>query len=325
MTAETPVTVRVVRRFDASPERVFDAWLDRETAGKFLFATRTGRMVRVEIDARIGGKFAFVDRRDGEDVEHIGEYLEIDRPRRLVFTFAVPKFSRQSTRVSIDIVPDGAGCALTLTHVGVLPDYANRTEQGWGKILDALAAGLDRGAAHGVVVEPGTIRFERLLPGPIERVWAYLTQSDKRATWLAAGEMEPRTGETVELRFLHASLSRQTVPTPERFKKYAAGHVSRHRVTAFDPPRLLSFTWADCSPAGGSSEVTFALTPQGDEVRLVLTHRRLAGRAAMVDTAGGWHTHLAILVERLSDREPRPFWSLHAEIDGVYEERFQRT
>jgi uncharacterized protein YndB with AHSA1/START domain len=138
MSEAAPVTVRVVRRFNASPERVFDTWLDPGSAGKFLFATPTGRMVRAEIDARVGGKFVFVDRRDGEDVEHVGEYLEVDRPRRLAFTFAVPKFSSQSTTVSIDIVPDGTGCTLTLTHEGVLPDYASRTEEGWSRILDGL-------------------------------------------------------------------------------------------------------------------------------------------------------------------------------------------
>jgi uncharacterized protein YndB with AHSA1/START domain len=129
-------------RLDAAPERVFDAWLDPARAGKFLFATATGRMVRVAIDARVGGRFAFVDRRDGEDVEHVGEYLEIDRPRRLVFIFAVPKFSAQATRVAIDIVPAGSGCTLTLAHEGVLPDYADRTEVGWTGILDGLAGAL---------------------------------------------------------------------------------------------------------------------------------------------------------------------------------------
>jgi uncharacterized protein YndB with AHSA1/START domain len=142
MSEATPVTVRVTCRFDAPPERVFDAWLDPKIAAKFLFATPSGRMVRAEIDARVGGKFVFVDRRDGEDIEHVGDYLDIDRPRRLAFTFAVPKFSSQSTSVSIDIVPDGAGCAVTLTHAGVLPDYASRTEEGWTRILDGLAAAL---------------------------------------------------------------------------------------------------------------------------------------------------------------------------------------
>ena len=77
-----------------------------------------------------------------KDIEHTGEYVEIDRPRRLVFTFAVKKFSAQSTRVSIDIVPQGTGCHLTLTHEDVLPDYADRTQAGWTSILDKLAATL---------------------------------------------------------------------------------------------------------------------------------------------------------------------------------------
>jgi uncharacterized protein YndB with AHSA1/START domain len=146
MAGESFVTLCVSHRFAAVPERVFDAWLDPDTAGKWLFATPTCRMVRVEIDARIGGKFVFVDQRDGEDVEHCGEYLEIDRPRRLVFTFAVPKYSSVLTRVTIDIAPTETGCDLTFTHDGVLPEWASPTESGWTKILDGLGRTLDRAA-----------------------------------------------------------------------------------------------------------------------------------------------------------------------------------
>ncbi len=142
MSTEPTVQVRVTHRFSQPAERVFDAWLDRESAGRWLFATPTGEMVRVEIDARAGGSFTFVDRRDGEDVEHTGQYLEIARPRRLVFTFSVPKYSKLSTTVTIDVMPLGTGCALTLTHDGVLPEYASRTQEGWGKILAGLAATL---------------------------------------------------------------------------------------------------------------------------------------------------------------------------------------
>jgi uncharacterized protein YndB with AHSA1/START domain len=52
---------------------------------------------------------------------------------------------------------------------------------------------------YGIVTEAGAVRFERLLPGPIEHVWAYLTQSDKRGTWLAAGPMDARVGGRVDL------------------------------------------------------------------------------------------------------------------------------
>jgi len=142
MSPQTPITVRVARRFGASPERAFDAWLAPKIAGEWLFATATGRMVRAEIDARVGGRFVFVDRRDGEDIEHVGEYLMIDRPRRLDFTFSVPKFSSETTRVRVEIMSTEAGCELILTHEAVLPDYANRTAEGWTTILEGLANAL---------------------------------------------------------------------------------------------------------------------------------------------------------------------------------------
>jgi uncharacterized protein YndB with AHSA1/START domain len=138
-----PPTVRIVRHFSMSAERVFDAWLDPQKAGRWLFATASGQMVRVEIEARIGGRFVFVDRRNGADVEHTGEYLELDRPKRLVFRFAVPKYSSVYTRVAIDIVPAGTGCELTLVHEGVLPEHGAQTQSGWKTILDALAASLE--------------------------------------------------------------------------------------------------------------------------------------------------------------------------------------
>jgi uncharacterized protein YndB with AHSA1/START domain len=145
MTSGSAVTLKVTRRFKATPERVFDAWLDPAKARLFLFATPTGQMVKVEIDARVGGRFLIVDRRDGEDVAHEGEYLEIDRPRRLRFTFGVMKYSKEYSRVTIDIAPATGGCELILTHEGVLPEYADKTPDGWNSILDGLAILLDAG------------------------------------------------------------------------------------------------------------------------------------------------------------------------------------
>jgi len=86
--------VRVPRRFSASSERVFDAWLDPEKVPKWM--SLSGEMVRVQIDARVGGTFSFVERRDGEEIEHIGEYLEMACPRRLVFTWCIPQYSPDS-------------------------------------------------------------------------------------------------------------------------------------------------------------------------------------------------------------------------------------
>lgn len=170
----------------------------------------------------------------------------------------------------------------------------------------------------GEVIGEGAVRFERLFPGPIERVWAFLTESEKRGKWLAPGPMELRVGGAVELRFRHADLSPAVEETPERFKRYE-GHVLRGRVTICEPPRRLAFTWGD-DPAAGS-EVTFELTPRGGKIHLLLTHRRLADKPAMLSVSGGWHTHLAILADNLEGRTPRPFWATHGEVDAEYRRR----
>jgi uncharacterized protein YndB with AHSA1/START domain len=135
--------VRVTRRFEAPPERVFDAWLDPAKARRFLFATPDGEMVVCEIDARVGGKFDLTERRpEMGDVKHVGEYLAIEPPRLLVFTFAVPQYEPAVTRVRIEIEPDGAGSRLTLIHTDVLPDWAEQTNQGWTMILESLERAL---------------------------------------------------------------------------------------------------------------------------------------------------------------------------------------
>jgi len=134
------VKLTVSHTYNSPAERVFDAWLDLDKAGRFLFATPGGEMIKVEIDPVVGGGFNFTERRGGIDAEHVGQYLEIDRPRRLVFEFGVPAYSPDRGRVEVDIeaLAEG-GCKLTLTAL-VDPEYAERTQAGWTTIL----VGLDR-------------------------------------------------------------------------------------------------------------------------------------------------------------------------------------
>lgn len=172
---------------------------------------------------------------------------------------------------------------------------------------------------NGVLLDESTIRFERLLPGPIERVWAYLTESDKRKQWIAAGDFELKEGGKTHLFFHHKNISKADSAVPAQFKKvHEAGEGFDGEVLAIDPPRLLTISW------GGDSEVTFELTGQtSGEVLLMVTHRRLTGNS-MKYVAPGWHAHLALLADVLNDREPTDFWALWQEKYEYYREKLAK-
>ena len=165
--------------------------------------------------------------------------------------------------------------------------------------------------AYAVYPEPTTLRLERRLPGPIERVWSYLTDSELRGQWLATGPMELVVGGRVELTWRNDDLNLGKSDRPPEFD---AVHTQESRVTQLDPPRRLAFGWQ------GDSEVTFELEPQGDEVLLKITHRRLPARSALLGVSSGWHAHLDVLDARLRGQAPPPFWinflALRAEYDS---------
>lgn len=157
------------------------------------------------------------------------------------------------------------------------------------------------------------VKFERLLPGPIETVWEYLTDSEKRGLWLASGPMEAKVGGKLTLNFLHSDLSEEK-KYPERFKGMENGATGESTITAYDPPRFLSFTW---SP---DSEVSFELIPKGEDVLLILKHYKLTDEGEGIMVSSGWHTHLDILIAKLS-QEPVPlFWQTFLEYETAYEE-----
>jgi uncharacterized protein YndB with AHSA1/START domain len=166
--------------------------------------------------------------------------------------------------------------------------------------------------AYGTLGEDATLTLERLLPGSIDRVWAFLTESDLRRQWLAAGTMEMRVGAPVELVWRNNELMDNPGQAPE-------GHGDEHRrteqITELDPPHRLSITWGE---TGG---VTFELEPVGDMVRFTLTHRRIPDRSIMLNVSAGWHAHVDVLAARLASEEPPPFWDNWASLKTEYDRR----
>lgn len=142
--------VRLNHRFPASAAVIFDAWLDPEMIGKWMFgpAIRDEQVVRTLVDPRVGGAFSFVVRRQGKEINHLGEYLTIERPHRLVFTWTTADSLPATSRVTIEILSLENQCELTLTHE-IEPewlDYAARIEESWSEMLHVLEAALSEEA-----------------------------------------------------------------------------------------------------------------------------------------------------------------------------------
>lgn len=170
-------------------------------------------------------------------------------------------------------------------------------------------------AEYGVITEAGAIRFERLLPGPIERVWDYVVDPEKRRLWLADGPMDLRPGGDMELIWRNSELAGPDETVPEKFAGFDQEHRMKGKVLRVEPPRLLVHSWDK------DAEVIYELEERGDKVLLTLTNRKLPNRGAMVDVAGGWHTHLEVLRAHLEGGEPPRFWETVARVGEEYEAR----
>jgi uncharacterized protein YndB with AHSA1/START domain len=178
-------TLVVTRRFAAAPEILFDAWLDPKAVGSWLFATPDGVSQHVEIDARIGGGFAIHEHRDGVLATHFGEYREIVRSSRIVFTFGPDKRGPFSL-VTVAIRPDGAGSLLTLSHA-LDPAWAKKVggvRAGWESILEGLARAMgETGAGH-------TLIMHRTFEAPRILVWKAWTEAEHLLRWICPADFK---------------------------------------------------------------------------------------------------------------------------------------
>lgn len=164
---------------------------------------------------------------------------------------------------------------------------------------------------YAVLENRDTVRLERLLPGPIERVWRYLTDSELRRQWLAAGDMPPEAGAGFELTWRNDELTDPPGTKPEGF---GVEHRMRSTITVYEPPRRLAFTWGD-------GEVSFDLASRAGDVLLTITHRGISDRPNLLMIGAGWHMHLDILAARMSGTRPEPFWDGWQRLRAEYDRR----
>lgn len=160
-----------------------------------------------------------------------------------------------------------------------------------------------------------TLRIERRLPGPIERVWSYLVDPEKRALWWVGGAWDLRVGGATIAEWDHTRLSHE--PTPEAWKDFD-GMTTTGTISRIEPPRLLAYR---TDMGMGEIEITFELRPDGNDVIFSITQAPVdeKGRA---DFAAGWHAYIDILEDRLKGATPRGFWTNFDRLQKAYASRF---
>jgi uncharacterized protein YndB with AHSA1/START domain len=137
------VEARVSRHFKVPAEKVYDAWLDPQKVrvwmeGALKSFGLAGDIRRIEIDARVGGKFFFSDMRDGNEARHWGTYLELQRPNKIVFTWIVDESAEENpSKVTMTIQSEPGGCVAAMVHEmdAAWKDYIEQTESGWSRML----------------------------------------------------------------------------------------------------------------------------------------------------------------------------------------------
>ena len=177
--------------------------------------------------------------------------------------------------------------------------------------MTAVSADMMANDGYGILTEHATLTLHRLLPGPIERVWSYITDSELRRQWLAAGTMEQKVGAPVEFIWRNDEL---VCPPSERPEGFPAEHSMACEILSIDAPHMLKISW------GSTGGVTFRLEEQGSDVMLTLIHHRVEDPDVLNNVSAGWHSHLDILTANLRGETPKPFWDEWRRLKGEYVE-----
>lgn len=153
---------------------------------------------------------------------------------------------------------------------------------------------------YATIDEQNTVSLVRYLPGPIERVWKFLTEPALLARWFSDGSVADYVGGSVQ------------------FAMRAEG-----RITIYDPPRILEYTWNEPDLDRGIIDtiVRWDLAEAGNRVRLTLTHMRLSGVEA-VEHSAGWHTFVDRLAACADGREPGDLMERFAQLREEYYLRY---
>ncbi|PFI44648.1 ATPase [Bacillus cereus] len=138
------LTLTMVRDFDVAPEEIFEAWINPDMMKKWFF-TLEGTNKITKNTPEVGGSWEIVDHRNGKDYRAIGEYIEMNRPKKLAFTFKMPQFGELEDTITVEIMEKQQGSEMIFSQNIIVPHEENWTKSDVEKALKDYHDGSEHG------------------------------------------------------------------------------------------------------------------------------------------------------------------------------------
>ena len=138
-TEDKPV-LDIERRYDAPPERVWQAWTDPQALSRWFGPGDEGSVFQADMDVRPGGRYTIAFRTlDGEEHRVSGVYDEVVKPRKLSFSWAWQSTPERVSFVTVRLDADGGGTRMSFRHERFFDRAArDNHERGWTATLAKL-------------------------------------------------------------------------------------------------------------------------------------------------------------------------------------------
>lgn len=152
------IEATVTHRFRASPERVYDAFVDPALARRWQAAWlrrsgESGNLTEVQLEPRVGGRLMLADGQTGSRARHFGEFLALERPGKIAFSWMVHEDEAEDPAIVEMIIepePNGPGSVVTLYNTldAQFEDWLAQTERGWMAMLGGIEDVIERRDIH---------------------------------------------------------------------------------------------------------------------------------------------------------------------------------